>query len=99
MSDHYHYGYADERHSHSEYAESYHDHALDYAEKYHSHHDTDSTMAGLREDLSAAEARIWDLEQELGKLAARIQALEPYEQPAPGYDVPPDTLQEMREPE
>ena len=64
MSDHY--GYADERHSHrGEYAEDRHDHGLDYAERHHRHYDDESTVRGLREDLSRAEERIRALEKQL----------------------------------
>jgi hypothetical protein len=62
VSDHYHYGYADERHTHSEYADERHDHSLDYAERYHRHYDDESRIAGLREDLARAEERIRELE-------------------------------------
>ena len=75
MSDHYHYGYADERHSHSEYADDRHDHSLDYAEKYHRHYDDESVAAGLREDLGRAESRISDLETELGALRDEVAHL------------------------
>ena len=64
MSDHhYHYGYADERHSHrGEYAEDRHDHGYDYAERYHDHPGLESLVRGLREDLGRAEERIRALE-------------------------------------
>jgi hypothetical protein len=66
MSDHYHYGYADERHDHhGQYAEDRHDHGYDYAEKYHRHYDDESTVRGLREDLGRAEERIRELEERL----------------------------------
>lgn len=76
MSDHYHYGYADERHSHSEYADDRHDHSLDYAELHHRHYDDESTARGLREDLGHAEGRIGALESELGEALGRIGKLE-----------------------
>jgi hypothetical protein len=77
VSDHYHYGYADERHSHrGEYAEDRHDHDNDYAEKYHRHHDDESTVRGLREDLSHAEERIRVLEDDLRDALNRIHVLE-----------------------
>jgi hypothetical protein len=77
MSDHYHYGYADERHSHhGEYADERHDHSLDYAERYHRHYDDESTARGLREDLGAAEERIRQLEDDLRDALNRIHALE-----------------------
>lgn len=77
MSDHYHYGYADERHSHrGEYAEDRHDHDGDYAGKYHRHYDDESTARGLREDLGRAEARISELEDGLRDALNRIHALE-----------------------
>jgi chromosome segregation ATPase len=70
MSDHYHYGYAGERHDHrGQYAEDRHDHDNDYAEKYHRHYDDESTVRGLREDLSRAEERTRELED-------RVRALE-----------------------
>ena len=53
--------YADHDHR-GEYAEAGHDH-YDYAEKYHRHYDDESTVQGLRQDLSAAEARIHELEE------------------------------------
>lgn len=76
MSDHYHYGYADQHHDHRGYADERHDHSLDYAEKHHRHYDDESTAQGLREDLSRAEARIYDLERDLGAALSRISALE-----------------------
>ena len=77
MSDHYHYGYADERHSHrGEYAEDRHDHGYDYAEKYHRHYDDESTARGLREDLGRAEERIRQLEDDLRDALNRIHVLE-----------------------
>lgn len=48
-----------------DYAEARHDHDGDYAEKYHRHYDDESTIAGLRQDLSQAEQRIRDLEEKL----------------------------------
>lgn len=65
MSDHYHYGYAEERHDHSGYAAERHDHDYEYAEKYHRHSDEESRMDRLREDLGVAEARIRELEEQL----------------------------------
>ena len=77
MSDHYHYGYADERHSHrGEYADERHDHGSDYAEKYHRHYDDESTARGLREDLGHAEERIRELENELHAVSTRLSAIE-----------------------
>jgi hypothetical protein len=76
MSDHYHYGYTDERHSHhGDYADERHDHSLDYAEKYHRHYD-ESTVRGLREDLGHAEERIRELVEDLRDALNRIRALE-----------------------
>jgi hypothetical protein len=76
VSDHYHYGYADERHSHrGEYADERHDHGYDYAEKYHRHYDDESTARGLREDLGRAEARIGDLEDEAGQLRRQLDGV------------------------
>ena len=62
MPDHYHYEYADERHSHSGYADERHDH-YDYAEKYHRHYDLEGLIEGLRADLNAAHERIAELER------------------------------------
>jgi hypothetical protein len=77
VSDHYHYGYAGERHDHrGEYAEDRHDHDGDYAGKYHRHYDDESTAAGLREDLGRAEERIRELEDGLRDALNRIHALE-----------------------
>lgn len=77
MSDHGHYGeYAEARHDHREYADERHDHDLDYAAKYHRHHDDESTAQGLREDLSRAEARIHDLEENLSEALEGTRALE-----------------------
>jgi hypothetical protein len=77
VSDHYHYGYADERHDHrGQYAEDRHDHDGDYAEKHHRHYDDESTARGLREDLGRAEARISELEDSLRDALNRIHALE-----------------------
>ena len=63
MADHYHYEYADERHSHSGYADERHDHDYYYAEKYHRHHDLEDLIEGLRADLNAAHERIAELER------------------------------------
>jgi len=84
VSDHYHYGYADERHDHrGDYAEAGHDHGYDYAERHHRHYDDESRIAGLREDLGRAEGRIRELENAIGTLRGpldgalkRIAALE-----------------------
>jgi hypothetical protein len=79
MSDHYHYGYADERHDHrGQYAEDRHDHYNDYAEKHHRHYDDESTARGLREDLSRAEERIRQLEDGLRDALNRLHVLEDY---------------------
>jgi hypothetical protein len=67
--------YADHDHR-GQYAEDRHDHDGDYAEKYHRHHDDESTVRGLREDLSAAEARIRELEDGLRDALNRIHVLE-----------------------
>ena len=85
MSDHSHYGeYADYRHGHEgDYAAERHDHDLDYAEKHHRHYDDESTARGLREDLSLAEARIHDLEDNLRDALNRIHVLEDQ---APQYE-------------
>jgi hypothetical protein len=42
----------------------YHGHS-DYADRYHGHGDLESLIAGLREDLGRAEARIAELEERL----------------------------------
>lgn len=77
MSDHYHYGYADERHDHrGDYAAERHDHDNEYAEKYHRHYDDESTAEGLREDLGHAEERIRELEDTLNVAIGRIARLE-----------------------
>jgi hypothetical protein len=77
VSDHHHYGYADERHDHrGQYADDRHDHDGDYAEKYHRHYDDESTARGLREDLGHAEARIRELEDDLRDALNRIHVLE-----------------------
>ena len=77
MSDHYHYGYADERHDHrGQYAEDRHDHGYDYAERHHRHYDDESAVSGLREDLSHAEERIRELADDLRDALNRIHALE-----------------------
>ena len=47
-----------------EYAADGHDH-YDYAERHHRHYDDESTVRGLREDLSRAEERIRALEKQL----------------------------------
>jgi hypothetical protein len=81
VSDHYHYGYADERHDHrGQYAEDRHDHGNDYAEKYHRHYDDESTARGLREDLGRAEARISELADDLRDALNRIHVLEDRDQ-------------------
>lgn len=74
MSDHYHYGYAQEHHSHGDYSNVHHDH--DYAERYHRHYDDESTAEGLREDLGHAEERIRELEDALNAAIGRIARLE-----------------------
>jgi len=66
--------YADHDHR-GEYASDNHDH-YDYAEKYHRHHDDESTVRGLRQDLGAAEERIRTLEDDLRAAVERIKALE-----------------------
>ena len=77
MSDHHHYGYADERHDHrGQYAEDRHDHGYDYAERHHRHYDDESTVQGLREDLGHAEERIRQLEDDLRDALNRIHVLE-----------------------
>ena len=68
MSDHYHHDYASAHHDHREYAPDRHDHDGDYAALHHRHYDDESTARGLREDLGRAEARIVDLEDEVGQL-------------------------------
>ena len=47
---------------------------LDYAEKYHRHHDDESAVRGLREDLSHAEERIRQLEDDIRRLWAHISS-------------------------
>lgn len=74
MADHYHYEYADERHSHSGYADERHDHDYDYAGKYHRHHDLEDLIEGLRADLNAAYERIAELEQAIREQATREHA-------------------------
>ena len=77
MSDHYHYDYASTHHDHrGQYADDRHDHGLDYAEKHHRHYDDESTVRGLREDLSRAEERIRELADDLRAALERITALE-----------------------
>jgi len=73
MSDHYHYDYAHSSHDHP-YAESGHRHDYEYAEMRHRHYDDESTAEGLREDLSGAEARIYQLEQDYGRLQGSVEA-------------------------
>ena len=68
MSDHDHHGdYADAGHDHYDY---------DYADRYHRHYDDESTVAGLREDLGRAEARIRELEDGLRDVLNRLHVLE-----------------------
>jgi predicted nucleic acid-binding Zn-ribbon protein len=81
MSDHSHYDYASTYHDHhGAYAEAGHGHQAydlyDVAEKHHRHYDDESTVAGLREDLSRAEERIRELEDELRDVLCRLGALE-----------------------
>jgi hypothetical protein len=77
VADHFHYEYAEARHDHrGDYADDRHDHDLDYAERYHRHYDDESRVAGLREDLGRAEARISELEGDLRDVLERIRALE-----------------------
>jgi hypothetical protein len=86
-SDHHHYDYADTRHDHrGQYAEDRHDHDLDYAEKHHRHYDDESTVRGLREDLSRAEERIRELEDDLRDALNRIHALEDWQPDYAGED-------------
>jgi predicted nucleic acid-binding Zn-ribbon protein len=59
-----------------EYADQRHDHDGDYAEKHHRHYDDESTVRGLREDLSHAEERIRELEDDLRGALKRIRDLE-----------------------
>jgi hypothetical protein len=56
-----------------EYAEDRHDH-YDYADRHHRHYDDESTVQGLREDLGRAEARISDLEDQIGDLRRQLEA-------------------------
>jgi len=67
--------YADHDHG-GEYADLRHHHDGDYAERHHRHYDDESTARGLREDLSAAEARLRELEDGLRDALGRIHALE-----------------------
>lgn len=73
-----------------EYAGERHDHGLDYAERYHRHYDDESTVRGLRGDLSHAEERIRSLEEDLRDALNRIHALE---------DRQPDYADDEPEPE
>jgi hypothetical protein len=66
--------YADHDHR-GEYASDNHDH-YDYAEKYHRHHDEESAVRGLRQDLGAAEERIRALEDNLRGALAFIRVLD-----------------------
>lgn len=66
MNDHDHRG---------EYAGVFAKNPGEYAEKHHRHYDGESTARGLREDLSAAEARIGDLENEAGDLRRQLDAV------------------------
>ena len=59
-----------------EYADDRHDHDLDYAEKHHRHYDDESTVRGLREDLSRAEERIRELEDGLRGVLAQIRVFD-----------------------
>ena len=65
MSDHRHYEYASDGHSHGE-----------YAEYQHRHYDEESIARGLREDLGAAEERIRELAEDLRGALASIRALD-----------------------
>ena len=57
-----------------EYADERHDHHLDYAERHHRHYDDESVARGLREDLSAAEERIRQLEEQYAALIGKLWA-------------------------
>lgn len=52
-----------------------HDH-YGYAAEFHRHYDDENTVAGLREDLGRAQARIADLEDAWNDVLCRIGALE-----------------------
>ncbi len=43
------------------------------AQEHHRHHDNESQLGGLREDLRRAEERIRDLEDALGELRGQIR--------------------------
>jgi hypothetical protein len=68
VTDHYHYEYAGERHDHrGDYAEPGHNHEAYEVHGAATRQDIsrlESFIAGLREDLSAAESRIRELEQQ-----------------------------------
>jgi uncharacterized protein YceH (UPF0502 family) len=63
MSDHYHYGYADERHEHfGTYADPRHEHGYydlaGVAEEHHRHYDLEQQVASLREEIAALWERV-----------------------------------------
>ena len=66
--------YADHDHR-GDYADQRHDHDGDYAERHHRHYDDESTVRGLREDLSHAEERIRELEDDVRSLRATVHDL------------------------
>ena len=67
--------YADHDHR-GDYADQRHDHDSDYAALHRRHYDDESTVRGLREDLGAAEERIWALEDDLRGALALIRVLD-----------------------
>jgi hypothetical protein len=77
VSDHHHYGYADERHDHhGQYADDRHDHDGDYASLHHRHYDLereDDTLKGL---LREVDTQLSDVRRELQDALERIVALE-----------------------
>jgi hypothetical protein len=76
-SDHYHYGYADERHDHGgQYAEDRHDHDGDYAEKHHRHYDDERETEALRRELRDYRQALNEYERDLADARRRIRQLE-----------------------
>jgi hypothetical protein len=76
MSDHYHYGYADERHDHrGQYAEDRHDH-YDYAREHHRHYDLENDDEKASRRITALQDEVDGLRGQLNDALGRIAVLE-----------------------
>ena len=70
--------YGNDHDHRGEYAPGRHDHDLDYAEKHHRHYDDENRISDVREDLSGAEVRIYDMDREIGEVRAELRQFKEY---------------------